>query len=133
MNLKEPRKIKVGKLNIIDFQPGNYLYIGSAQRGFEARITRHLRKNKKLFWHIDYLLNEAEIKEIWIKEGEKIECETADRIKNCLPFSFYPIKGFGSSDCKCSSHLFYFPGRLADLGNLRKKLNFKKLEINEKF
>ncbi len=133
MNLKEPRKIKIGKLNIMHFQPGNYLYVGSAQRGFGARITRYLRKNKKLFWHIDYFLTEAEIKEIWIKEGRKVECEIAEKIKNDSEYSFSPVKGFGSSDCKCLSHLFYFNGKLSDLENLREKLKFKKFETNEKF
>ena len=48
-------KTRVGKLGSLYFKKGYYLYVGSAKRGLEARIKRHLRKDKKIFWHIDYL------------------------------------------------------------------------------
>jgi len=98
-------QIKVGALGPIDFQKGTYLYIGSAQRNFEKRLMRHLRSEKKLHWHIDYLLtnNKAELKRIFYKEAEKKEeCRIADLLKKKAK----AIKGFGCSDCSCKSHLF---------------------------
>ncbi len=64
------------------------------------RLERHLRTEKKLFWHIDYFLEKAHIRKIYIAEGEK-ECKVAQKMN--LP----GVKGFGCSDCKCPSHLFY--------------------------
>jgi len=42
-------------LGEFDFPAGIRLH-GSAKRNFEARIARHLRQEKTLRWHIDYLL-----------------------------------------------------------------------------
>ncbi|WP_373323175.1 DUF123 domain-containing protein [Alkalihalobacterium chitinilyticum] len=35
-------------------------------------------------------------------------CGLLHSLKNRYDGSF-PVRGFGSSDCKCSSHLFYVP------------------------
>ena len=32
--------------------------------GLEQRVARHLRKDKKMHWHIDYLLKKAKILEV---------------------------------------------------------------------
>ena len=95
--LEKDTEIRVGKLGVISFEGGNYIYVGSAPT--EKRVARHLRKDKKLHWHIDYFLENANIEKIYIVEGE--ECEFVEKIK--LPF----IDGFGSSDCTCPSHLFF--------------------------
>lgn len=36
----------------------------------EKRIQRHLFSNKKLFWHIDYLLNKTEIVDVFKIESD---------------------------------------------------------------
>ena len=54
--------IQVGRLGMLAFAKGYYAYVGSALGGLEQRIDRHLRTEKKLFWHIDYLLNLLEEK-----------------------------------------------------------------------
>jgi Uri superfamily endonuclease len=56
IELASDERISVGKLGKINFKKGYYLYVGSGQNSLEARIARHLRKRKKKFWHIDYLL-----------------------------------------------------------------------------
>lgn len=110
IKLDENKRIKVGKLGTIDFKKGYYMYIGSALNSLDGRINRHLRKDKKIRWHIDYLLNEAKINEILIFETtEKLECKFAKKMQKNLE----SIKNFGSSDCSCKSHLFYskrYPG-----------------------
>lgn len=107
IKLKDNETIKIGKIGEIDFQEGYYVYIGSALNSLEGRIKRHLKEEKKLFWHVDYLLasSNSKIEEvIFEKSGEKWECEIAREIAT----SGLLINQFGCSDCKCNSHLFYF-------------------------
>jgi len=98
-------RIIVGALGSINFGKGLYAYVGSAQRSPEKRIERHLKKAKRKFWHIDYLLDDNAVKilEVFSKEAERpSEC----RIAREISVKGFSIKGFGSSDCKCASHLF---------------------------
>ena len=44
--------VEIGKLGLIKFRPGLYVYVGSAKKNFSSRIKRHLAKNKKKFWLI---------------------------------------------------------------------------------
>ena len=70
INLEKNRKIKIGKkLGKIDFEKGFYVYVGSALNSLESRLNRHLSDEKKLHWHIDYLLKNANITDIWIKRN----------------------------------------------------------------
>ena len=104
IKLEEKKSIQIGKLGEIDFKKGFYVYIGSALNGLEQRINRHLRTNKKKHWHIDYFLDFAEVIYILYKESEtKEECNIVKRLDKQL----FSIPGFGCSDCKCISHLFY--------------------------
>lgn len=90
--------IKVGCLGKFNFPEEYYTYAGS---GNISRIKRHLRREKRLHWHIDYLLQQAQIVEVWI--GELEECLLVEMLEGKLtPF----IKGFGSSDTRKYSHLF---------------------------
>ncbi len=118
-------KIVVGSLGRITFKRGTYLYIGRAKTNLATRIARHYRKEKRLFWHIDYFLSrkEAEIQEVWI--GSILpECELARKI-TLLSSSRLAMRRFGSSDCKCSGHLLY-TNRKSEVRTLLKRLNFKK-------
>ena len=131
MELISDKIISVGKLGKINFKKGYYLYVGSGQNSLETRIARHLKKRKKKFWHIDYLLAEREamIKEVWIAENRRIECLAARKI---LEEANTPLvaKKFGSRDCRCPTHLFYLDqsGRLTR--GLLKRLNFNPYSIN---
>ena len=71
LRLPKKYKIQIGKLGIFQFETGFYTYVGSALNGLEARIQRHMRNKpyKKLFWHIDYLRDRAEISKIFIKNS----------------------------------------------------------------
>ncbi len=97
-------EIRIGSLGTKYFGAGNYVYIGSAQNGLDKRIKRHLGNNKKIFWHIDYLLinNSAEVKRVLYKQAFRdLECKTAKKLLR----HGTPVWGFGSSDCRCESHL----------------------------
>lgn len=103
--------IEVGRLGLIEFPSGYYLYVGSALGGLKARIARHLRPHKPLRWHIDYLTAHAEVVEIWWQFGrEKRECEWVALAGQASGASL-PVPGFGCSDCRCASHLVHFTAR----------------------
>ncbi len=107
IKLNKDSKITVGKLSKLEFKKGYYVYVGSALKSIDARIKRHLKKEKKLFWHIDYLLNSpnATVNEVILERSlKKWECDIASKISK----HGVPINKFGSSDCKCDAHLFYF-------------------------
>ena len=96
----------IGALGKIKFEKGFYAYIGSAMNSIEARVKRHLRKEKKKHWHIDYLMESrsAKIKKIYIKESQtKEECKVAKKIES---IANEVIEKFGASDCECKGHLF---------------------------
>ena len=100
--------LSVGKLGTHDFPPGYYIYVGSALRGLGARLNRHLRGEKSLHWHIDYLLSRATIIQIWYSLGkDRLEC-VWNIILADLPGATPVIPGFGSSDCRCRTHLTHF-------------------------
>ena len=103
--LHENTIVSVGALGEIFFEKGLYAYIGSAQGGLNQRLNRHLRRSKKKFWHLDYLLDNdcVRILKVFHKNADKSEeCKHAEK----LFLLGMPIKDFGSSDCNCESHLF---------------------------
>jgi Uri superfamily endonuclease len=103
LELEKDKKIKIGRLGTIDFKMGHYIYVGSALNSIYPRLKRHLNPQKKPHWHIDYLRQNARVIQILYKETEqKIECDIAGRLRG-----FDSIRGFGSSDCRCKSHLFF--------------------------
>ena len=88
---------------------GVYIYVGSAfgKGGIKTRIERHLRKSKKLHWHIDYVTTHKGFRFLTCIPfyGKRWECKLANFIRKLNIFQ--PVKGFGCSDCHCESHLFY--------------------------
>lgn len=105
IKLELGRRIKIGKLGTLHFEKGIYLYVGSASRGIQKRVERYLKRRKRLYWHIDYFLRYGEpLATFYILTSESdAEC----RIANSLAKRFKSIPNFGSSDCRCKSHLFY--------------------------
>ncbi len=108
IELKKARKIKVGSLGEFRFPAGYYVYVGSALNGLRARILRHFRRKKKLRWHIDYLLRESRaVDALAVKTNERLECELRERVASICGAKS-AVRGFGSSDCSCESHLLHF-------------------------
>lgn len=102
IRLSRKLKLTIGKLGSFTFPAGHYIYTGSAKRNIEARVTRHLRKDKKLRWHIDYLLASRYASVIKVDRVAGDECLLNQQVKGEVI-----IPGFGASDCKagCGSHL----------------------------
>ncbi|MCK4240438.1 MAG: GIY-YIG nuclease family protein [Candidatus Atribacteria bacterium] len=119
-------KTVVGRLGRVSFKKGNYIYIGSAKGYLEARLRRHLKKDKKTFWHIDYLLKNrrTQISKIWVIP-KSIECEIADVFNEETTCELLK-KGFGSSDCKCLTHLFYIKNK-EQTESILEKIGFSRI------
>jgi len=81
--------------------------ISVLQIGFKKRLERHLSRQKNQFWHIDYLLNNqvsSEVINIWTSHAA-CECSISRQLFKD-EIGIVVTKGFGSSDCKCITHLF---------------------------
>jgi sugar fermentation stimulation protein A len=125
--LPQDKTIKIGNLEEIYFKEGYYVYIGSAKRGLSKRIERHKRKSKKLHWHIDYFIQKAKIlNDIPIITNFKRECFLVEKI---LQISDNFIQKFGSSDCSCISHLFYFKYNPLTNENFIETINYYRIEL----
>lgn len=107
VKLGEDKTIITGKLDYSEYKSGYYVYAGSAKVNLSKRIKRHRNKKKKTFhWHIDYLTASAdEVKTFGIYTDRFSECDIA---KGLIHIGSRGIPNFGSSDCSCSSHLYYF-------------------------
>ena len=91
----------------VAFPKGYYCYVGSALNNLQKRIERHKRKDKKKYWHIDYFLEKAKILDVKIlKTVKRKECWLSNKIKNLK--GRMVMEKFGSTDCKCGTHLYYF-------------------------
>ena len=108
MKLDRPTSIQIGRLGRESFPQGYYVYVGSALNGLTRRIARHLSQLKKKHWHVDYLLEYAKtIGTRRIYSVEKRECALSEEVGRIC--HGIPMDGFGSSDCRCSTHLYFFP------------------------
>lgn len=108
IKLDNNETITVGRLGAFEFPAGFYVYTGSAMSGLDARISRHLRKAKRYHWHIDFLLERSTIIRYAIEESSsKRECEI-NAATLAMPGARVIVDGFGSSDCRCRTHLVYF-------------------------
>lgn len=101
-------RLRIGALGIQSLPPGYYVYVGSALGGLHNRLRHHLGRKKRLHWHIDYLLEKAEVAQVWYALGcNRLEC-TWNQMLRELPGVKSSVPGFGASDCRCSSHLTRF-------------------------
>ena len=130
IHLKQDSKITIGKLGEKNFTK-RILYI----RGLRLKLpknphTKTSREEKKIYWHIDYLLNNENteiIEVIYTINDIKWECKIAATIAE----TGIGVINFGCSDCKCNSHLLYFTkiqdSRNASINTLKKfNLNVNK-------
>ncbi|MGE5336519.1 MAG: GIY-YIG nuclease family protein, partial [Gemmatimonadota bacterium] len=102
IEIARPLRCAIGRLGVFDFPAGCYLYTGSARRGLDARIARHLRGDKRLHWHIDYLLAAPGVRIVDVFRSARAECALNRSVRGSVPCA-----GFGASDCRagCGAHL----------------------------
>ena len=107
--------IQIGRLGALQLQSGFYVYVGSAlgPGGVRARLAHHLKPSRRPHWHIDYLRAHTSVAEIWYHlDTQRLEDVWAEHISLAEGASV-PLAGFGSTDCRCGSHLFFFEQRLS--------------------
>lgn len=135
ISMSKPSTVDMGRLGRRELQEGTYLYTGSGMgRGSSSlfgRIGRHIKRRKRIFWHIDYILasRRASIEDIiWAEARHKAECRLNRVTRSRLGATMIP--GVGSSDCKCQSH-FAYVGKKTDLDFLTKKIcsSYQKLGL----
>lgn len=100
--------LQAGALPPVKLEKGNYVYVGSAMKNLEARLRRHRHRHKRLHWHIDYLLASpacGPAVALPIRSARRLECLLASDLAGLAQAR---VAGFGSSDCRCSSHLFFW-------------------------
>lgn len=112
--LPQAEVIRVGALDAIPFEPGWYYYAGRAKRNLRQRVERHLRRDKKNRWHIDYLRAATSVQRVWITHSLAEE-EIARAFTDSPHFA--AITGFGAGDSSLPSHLFHAK-RKVEAGNL---------------
>jgi len=102
--------LQVGKFGELPVNKGYYVYIGSAfgPGGIKSRLNHHVKISSSPHWHIDYLRIETLFHKAYASYSYKHkECSWASMFAEDAN-SVEPLKGFGSSDCKCRTHLYYF-------------------------
>ncbi len=108
----EPLCLEVGRLGKRYLPAGEYLYVGSARRGLEARVGRHRRlcheKGAVRRWHIDALLAHPGCRWLGVQRfpgGE--ECALSLALA-AHPDIEVPWPGLGATDCRqgCPSHFY---------------------------
>ncbi|MCD6525029.1 MAG: DUF123 domain-containing protein [Thermococcus sp.] len=130
IRLGEEKVIRT-KGRAFELKPSYYVYVGSAMNSLEKRVARHFRREKKLHWHIDYLLKEAELLRAYlipseVKLEEKLSLEVS-RFGEAVP-------GFGAGDVKVNTNLYRFEGEPDEIlrGILRKMgLDWKTVKNEE--
>lgn len=106
LHLPRAMKAQIGSLGEIPFSSGYYLYVGTARRALTKRLERHLRKKTALHWHIDYLKGYADrCMAIPVRSSTPLEHELAGAVGQIADGC---VASFGSSDCDCPGHLFFF-------------------------
>ncbi|UCD95698.1 MAG: DUF123 domain-containing protein [Candidatus Zixiibacteriota bacterium] len=73
-------------------------------KGPSQALGRHLRKDKRKCWHVDYLLEKGNIVDIVYFAGRLDECIINMSLLKRLKGAGL-IDSFGSSDCRCKGHL----------------------------
>ena len=114
---------EIGRLGVFELKPGFYVYVGSAfgPGGLRARIAHHSKIAGRPHWHIDYLGPFLTLREIWYTEDPVHREHQWARIISDIRGVSVPLAGFGSSDCRCRSHLFFRKNR-PSITTFRKKL-----------
>ena len=106
----DSRCLSIGQLGSLALRRGWYVYVGSAfgPGGVRARLAHHWKLAARPHWHVDHLRLHAALKRVWYTHDPgRREHEWANVLLQ-LPGAEVPLSGFGSSDCRCPSHLVHF-------------------------
>jgi len=79
-------EVKIGALGIFGIPKGEYCYIGSAKKGLGKRVMRHMRKEKTMRWHIDYVTIYADRTEAYGYDAGECELRRIAASSGMMPF-----------------------------------------------
>ncbi len=105
IKVKQKFRTRIGAKGERVFDAGYYLYVGSGKEHLMQRIRRHLKMEKKKFWHIDYLLAHTGAVIQDVNLSVRPETEVVSRLEQNGMKAYDSF--FGASDSKKASHLFY--------------------------
>lgn len=123
------KPVKIGKLGTLFLKSGFYVYVGSAfgPGGLKARIMHHFNHSSRPHWHLDYLSPVLDACEIWYTCDQTPREHQWATIHSQTRGALMPLPGFGSSDCRCRSHLFFYKSKPS--GNyFRRKIRTKLID-----
>ena len=86
------------------------MYIWEERKKLSRIISRHKKRDKKYFWHIDYLLTDENVQLEYItiiSENSSNECSENKKLLHGN--ASISVEGFGAADYKNDfrAHLFY--------------------------
>jgi Uri superfamily endonuclease len=109
IRLNKDKEIKVGSLKMIHLVEGFYVYNGSAygSGGLVSRIKHHLKKRKKLHWHIDYVTSSHNCNVLQVVACKERNLEKRISLAMLADKNFSEIPKFGATDdAIVKSHFF---------------------------
>ncbi len=109
----ESHRIRVGRRGELHLTPGWYVYVGSARGpgGLRARLRRHMKREKSLHWHIDYITQHITPHQIVYTLGTTaMECRWVQGLLS-VPGTTVPLPNLGNGDCTmgCPAHFLHLP------------------------
>lgn len=113
LGVERHARVRIGALGEMNLEPGALVYVGSARGsgGLRARLGHHCRTSTRPHWHLDYLHAETAILGAWISTSpDLLEHRWASAV-GAMRGATIPAADFGSSDCSCPAHLFWFARR----------------------
>ena len=113
LSSKVEKPVNIGKLGTFKLEPGFYVYVGSAfgPGGLQARIKHHIHHSGRPHWHLDYLRPALSVCEIWYNYDQTRREHQWATVHLQNRGSILPLPGFGASDCRCPSHLFFYQSK----------------------
>ncbi len=113
LNSSIEKAVVIGQLGTLFLSPGFYVYVGSAfgPGGIKARINHHVTISSRPHWHIDYLGPTLTLCEIWYTYDQARREHQWAKVHLQTKRALLPLPGFGSSDCRCPAHLFFYKSK----------------------
>ncbi len=127
LHVEEELRMRVGALGLCSFPRGVHVYAGSAMRGLRARLARHVRREKRVHWHVDRLTTAAGCRVLGavvftspvLRECDiigSLECiesiESIEAVDGIDGAEVRPPR-FGASDHGCRGHLIWMGGEVS--------------------
>jgi len=113
LRVEQTATLDVGRLGKICLARGWYGYVGSAlgPGGLAGRVKHHLSSRARPRWHIDYLRDIARLEAIWVSTQPVRREHDWARLLEESGDAGIGVHSFGSSDCRCASHLLRWNGK----------------------